>query len=607
MLVVSIAAFFLFWLGSAADLFAQASLAAENQLNDVVINVNGEEDTYTCIQDGRESNQWYYVPNRPRLATKGKDKMPVFHLLKFQAKSPENDKELVEGGILQFSVKLAAPDGAVPQMKAAIGKLKNIPPDKVQIGPLPITSAEVTMYDPDGDMLVGAPMKPGIAPAFANQEMPFQVRFNKLGADVYESLVRGGGGLPVSVSYSYNGLTPPMGFTITADWDQTFKHLSTDTKAKADFGSSFWSVSAEVGVSTTNEDTLKKMGVTVKKIASADGSSGPSSKELQDVIDPILARIAETVAEDFKPFDKVDPAKANTPNPKKAKFFSGGVSFSLKSENKRKRGKETWEWSEQQVIERHSMCGGLIGVGHLPKAQQDKLVTIMPPGNWASAYYSLPAVGDDPVLGIKQIDITVMPVDKNKKQITGVKAETGTWKADTGEWQDKKKAAIDYFLFPMQGVYAKYDDKGRAELQYEVKLKISQDKNVLTFVYYEPMIDGDVPVSTPMDAIEPFVVNCNWLTFAEKGDKEGLAGVSVQVAPKFPNKKYTLTVKSNSENMTPCFLVEKATENRPNPIKVDLSFIKVGQTKGVPWKGNSNDARKDFPGLEIFLWDKDYE
>ena len=49
---------------------AQVSLGAADQ-TDVVVKVDGENEAFTVLRDYARPEQFYYVPNRPQLATRG--------------------------------------------------------------------------------------------------------------------------------------------------------------------------------------------------------------------------------------------------------------------------------------------------------------------------------------------------------------------------------------------------------------------------------------------------------------------------------------------------------------------------------------------------------
>ncbi|UCF98449.1 MAG: hypothetical protein JSV89_02685, partial [Spirochaetaceae bacterium] len=72
------------WLVFTAQLYGQASLAGENILD--TIDIDGT--LYTCVRDALKEDQWYYIPNSPRLVehrVQGK-MMPKFTLVRYQYK-----------------------------------------------------------------------------------------------------------------------------------------------------------------------------------------------------------------------------------------------------------------------------------------------------------------------------------------------------------------------------------------------------------------------------------------------------------------------------------------------------------------------------------------
>lgn len=132
----------------------------------------------------------------------------------------------------------AAISPAVLTQDELLSKIKSTFPltdknKKHRLSPVPIKDSSIVMYDLGGDMLAGAPVKGGVAPMFGNQQYPFMLNLTELGADAMEALCRGKGGLPVLISYTFQGMTPAGGFKVEIDWDASYKHFSTDTKLKA--------------------------------------------------------------------------------------------------------------------------------------------------------------------------------------------------------------------------------------------------------------------------------------------------------------------------------------------------------------------------------------
>src|SRR5262249_20809046 len=92
---------------------AQASLAAEDLIDEVEVAVDGTKETYTVIRDAVRRDQWYYMPKTVRLyeRTVQKKNEPEFALLRHQYEDPAAPGGKVEVGSLVFAVTLGAPEG----------------------------------------------------------------------------------------------------------------------------------------------------------------------------------------------------------------------------------------------------------------------------------------------------------------------------------------------------------------------------------------------------------------------------------------------------------------------------------------------------------------
>lgn len=596
--------------------WAQISTGDGSQ-TDVVVKVDGEDETFTVFKDFKKADQFYYVPARPMLATRGKgaNKRPVFHLLKYQTKDSETN-DLVQGGVLQFAIRLSPGGEAVNQIKKSIAQQFKLAENSVKLAPLPFKTAEVSIYDLNGDLLTTEFQKPGIAPSFANSEIPFQVQLTDLSADVYEALTKGGGGIPVYITYTFDQISLPNGFKVTVDWDQTFSHFSSDEKTKTAYTQWYhyrtwwggWRTRAKTGYNTSHVEKLSEVLQENKsiKVESVAGKNF-TQEQIDKYLDPILERVNKELVEKMTPPEKIEPAAAKDPdNPG---WWRRSSNYVMKDIKKVKKGKEVIELNKRNVFESKSTYGTILGIGNYSKEVQKELITIKPAGNWDYAYFSVPAVGDSEDLAIKSIVLQVIPkyYDKNGKlkQIRGTNAEMVKWTPDDGFFADRKGNEITNILFPLQAITEDLDKKKipLTSCCYEVNITVTQGGNLMKFKNYEDFIIGGIPVSTPMARIEGVEIDCDMgLTFGRNGDNKGLAAVQVRVKSKYPNKTYNATVK---ENKTLVFLVEKEDEGRKNPIIATINYVLFGGKK-ISWKNNGKDLQDSDLGLSVMLWDEDY-
>lgn len=598
---------------------AQVSEGAGDR-TDVVVKIDGENETFTVLKDYKKPDQFYYVPNGVRLATRGSGakKRPVFHLLKYQTKNEETN-DLVEGGVLQFAIKLAPGEDVVNQIRSAVAQQFNLNEKKVKLAPLPFKNAEVTIYDLDGDLLTTAFQKPGVAPSFANSEIPFQVQLTNLSAGVYEALTKGGGGIPVYITYTFKQVSIPTGFKVTVDWDQSFSHFSKDEKTKQAFTQwyyyrNWWGgvrVAGTTGVNETHNETLSEILQEKKCIKIESVTNASFTPELANsYINPIIERINKELVEKMTPPEKVGKAAANDPaNPG---YWRTSSNMSMKNISQVKKGKEVIEMNNYEVSESKSTYGSILGIGNYDDNIKNELVTIMPAGNWNYSFFSVPSVGDGEALAIKKVSLQIVPkyYDAKKKlvQIPKTKAEMVEWKPENGYFTDRKGNEITNVLFPMQAITEELDKKGvsLSDCVYEVNLTVVQGSSILKFQSHEEFLMGGVPVSTPLARIEGVEIDCDiGLTFGDRDDKESLAAVKMKIDSTYPKKSYNAVIKGSTDNKIPVFLVEKEDEGKKNPIKANINFV-LFNGKTVAWKHNGRNLRDDDLGLSVMLWDEDY-
>lgn len=297
----------LFVLAFATPNFAQAPSLAPADAYYVSAKTEFGTETFTIIRDGRREEQFYFVPARPHVAIEkrnGKD-YPVFQLLSYQRKK---DNELIQGGILQFSVQTAISKATENELLNTIKGKFPLSDSKKQhrLSPIPMKEAVISMYDLDGKLLQSAPVKEGIAPIFGNQQFPFMLNLTDLGADAMKAMTTGHGGLPVLITYTFQGMTPPGGFKIEVNWDNCYKHLSSDTKLRANVA--YASLGANLGADMTKiREEMESNGM--MKIT-ALSNEALSDTALDAAMNPVIDLITKELFENIKAPPQIDPASA---------------------------------------------------------------------------------------------------------------------------------------------------------------------------------------------------------------------------------------------------------------------------------------------------------
>ena len=600
---------------SLTGVFAQApSLAASDQYVVTVDTDNGPE-TYTVIRDGRIGEQFYYVPIKPTIATEkinGKT-TPVFQLLSYQTKDGD-------GGILQMSMVSGVAQGTIDKIKSKLFSLK-VPAGKVpRLSPLAIKSAELTLYDLGGQMLDQAAPKAGIAPIFGTQHYPFMLKLKSLGADIMKALCTKQGGLPVLITYTFQGMTPKAGFEVEVDWDACYEHFSTNTEVALEVAKNSISGNLGLDIATLREKFVSEGLIKITSLT----NEVVDAKLLDDLMTPVLNLITKELFEQIHPPTSIAPAEAEKLKEDEAKpelaaaaqgiseaamkatgrFFKVGakIDFALKDVKIVKKGKFTYKFDRQAIVDRTTSFGGLLGIGNFPKDVQDKCITTMPAGNWEMAYYTLPAVGKPESLGIDTLDISVTPEEKvgedKWQQISGYKTESAGFNKDKkATWTDKNRKEILNFRFPLKALY---DSEGFSRDKYRFKIlttiKPTTGKS-LEITTYAPLFDGDLPISPPTDLVDVLTIDGSCLTF---GEEEG----QVFKAPgqlKAGNRTWSIML--NAETSIQRFMVPVDEKS------IVVPSLNFAHKKGLmgKWVNCGKNLRDIDPGLYFMLFDGDWD
>jgi len=580
--------------------FGQASLAAENIIDDVVVKVGSGSEVFTLFRDARNADQWYYVPNRPRLLEQSADGKlePVFSLVRYQFADPQDAAKLVEEGILQFAATLSAPGDAVDAFKAAIKKRTGS--DNVRVSAIPFKSADVAMYsyagaDGKSRLLSSSPYGSGLAPLFASQNMAFSLPLSKMGTDVLDTLVNGNTGLPVAVTFTFNALTPPAGFKITVDYKQLFSHYSSDEHLRASasyyglFGASY-----EKSVQQIRESLINNGDIKIEVIAGEQLTLADVDKYMQ----PILARINSELLEVAKPPEAITPAVAGQPSG--GGWFGGaGYSVAVKDVNKTKQTKEVWDMRVQQIVERKTIAQGFMGLGAYPDDVKKKVVVVVPESKFKSAFMMLPLPAIAEELDISNIDFQVA-LKTGDGKILG--SQVVQWMPG-GHWKDIGGNDRGVLVFPLAALAA--NDPSLKSAKFVTQIKITTPLQLLQFESTSSAFEGQRAMPGINGALFDVVeIDGSALSFKVLNPNGQLlsANAKLKVGPKI----YNLVIKPKSVNGTwqpPAPTHVLLQSGASVPVSAQVTFQTIAGLKG--WRYNGSNFVDVFSGLSVYLLDSD--
>lgn len=590
-------------LAAPAGASAQASLASEHTINEIKVKVGGVDETFTVMRDASQSAQWYYVPDRPRLFERrmANGIEPEFTLLRYQRPDPADPQRLIQGGILQFAATLALPPEAVEQLRAEIARRKGGSAGDIRLAALPFKSAEVAIYspggtDPSSKMLVTGVQGTGIAPVFATQKMVFSLTLTDIGADALDRLVQVNTGLPVAVIFTYNGLTPPAGFEVNVDWDQTYSHYSRDEKFRASasyfglFGASYESQAQSI------YNTLVENKCLTIKLTTGESVT---SKQLQEHLAPILKRINDEMLERFRPPAEVAAAQASAPTAK-GFFGSAGYSSAMKRAENVKRGSERIVYTQQDLVERKTIAAGFIGIGAYPQSVRDALVTSVPAESvFRSAYFVLPSTANAEELGIREITLEMaLRADGTDRSVQSVQ-----WTADRG-WRDVRNNARSAMVFPLLGLPAQVPIKFRSKLTVLTR----QDRLV-----HESLADatsGDVRIGgLDRSSLDVVQIDASGLSFRQMDPASDLTQVGVTLTSGGRTLTSTLVPRLVSgQRQAPepiMWLVPRGADGASPEVKAEITFhLRTGERR--VWRHSGQNLQAALQSLYVYLDDEDW-
>jgi len=187
-----------------------------------------------------KSNEYYYVADKPRLAThpNGKPQFSFVRYVKNETGNRAGDRGISEselgGGIVHVLVELSVTDKQIKDAEADLQRVNNS--GKI-IGPVVFKSGTVALVssvaNADGGMakqVVGL----GAAPVLENQKSAVSIQLNKIGAKLLWEMFTQTTTPDLSFSFEMEieGYQSPKNVTIEANFDRVYEHHAIEAAAR---------------------------------------------------------------------------------------------------------------------------------------------------------------------------------------------------------------------------------------------------------------------------------------------------------------------------------------------------------------------------------------
>ncbi len=573
-------------MGFATAALAQPAAGTGLQYTVYVKGDNGVNEAITVIRDALRNDIWYYAAAKPRVAVN--ENGPMFVLTKFQMPDPDDRSKLVEGANVQFAVRLDPTAAAMAALKPEVVKLaqKLGFPTEIRLSPLPYKKIKLWTFSGKGDPLVtAAPEQKEVTTGFASSEIPFSLSLSRLGADLYADLTSGATGIPVWCEYTYSSIAPPVGFEVTVDYKQSFSYLSKSANTTAAIGCAGVGLGFAVDKDTVR-DTLTKNGCLKVKMI---GRAGGKESDLNRYLDPILRRIYDELYDSPNSgVTGVNPQALQSPSPSlgdpvlaplkpSSAVVQFKTSFKLKKVSAVRTDQQVISMMRPLVEEARGGCGGFIGIGpFLAKNPElrDKLIVTAPQGDWPEASLVLPKMTGVRELGVTEVALAIAIFD-NEGQVPGdgvqQAARWGGVNSDNDWHQQPGNTTRTSLNFPMASLYEKYRDQLEV-LKYRIEAKLTvkarSGVKTITITRFVPVVNGDMPVASPLSYLDIWRVNCEALPW----DGEGLTQVTATLVDPLVGRQQAI-VTATSADKRPAFLIPTPEPGKASSVTASIQYV----------------------------------
>jgi hypothetical protein len=501
------------------DALAQPSLK-EGDVNAVVLELStGEKVTFDVYRDGNESSRFFYMPRTVRVFENmvGEKKVPEFTLVRYDLGTEANP---LTGGILQFSATIGATAEEIDGMRKKIPGTFGLAQDATfTLSSIPVKSAEAAIYAAEG-VLISKVYGSGSAPLSATQKMIFQLDLTGAGTDVFTALTSGKTGVGVTFTVEFLGLTPEAQIEIIADYRQIRNHYSENKKTKTAAAACGWTgkVSASANWQKDFAEVRNILQTSGALKVTLTGTETYTSKELNELIAPVLARINTQILEIEKAPEKIDPAIAKDPEAKAEATgwgvaFARGESIAVKKVEDVKDFKEKINMNFRDVAPRKTVVGGFVGIGRYDEETRKQLF-ITASKSFPAAVLTLPIISETEFSSLQCTSWITAPNVPNRFYSKVHNWSKGNWNL-AGE-PNTKDVNFGRFQFTSLPADLAGKDWKTFTMHYELTAKTNSGQPLTTTSSF-PVLDGTGAIATIDEKAFPHFT-LNWIALQPWGN-----------------------------------------------------------------------------------------
>ena len=249
---------------------------------------------------------------------------------------------------------------------------------------------------------------------------------------------------------------------------------------------------------------------------------------------------------------------------------------------------------------------GFVGFSRYSKSVQDKCIFVETAERWQNAYLTLPILAFPAGIKIEKIVLDVSTVHAGKRY----QQQEFNWTPGRG-WRDVNGAPLVYGVFPL-GTLARLSPEELQNVKFSIRQSIetSGDKPLVAETVCD-MVEGDTPVSDPVDLADILEFETGMLNWAPEG-QPGLKRIEVDLTEGDWKSGRIIEPEFSNGEMTPpptsMWLVRQASDSDESVLAAGVFFIVSDgkKEKRIPWAKNGKNLRKELFALSAFFVDKDW-
>lgn len=250
---------------------------------------------------------------------------------------------------------------------------------------------------------------------------------------------------------------------------------------------------------------------------------------------------------------------------------------------------------------------GFVGFSRYSKTVQDKCIFVEATERWQNAYLTLPVLAFPAGIPVDKIVLNVSLVHERKKY----QQQEFNWTPAPGGWRDINGAPLVYGVFPL-GNLAGLSPEELQNVKFSIRQTIDTFRGEqLVSETVCDMVEGDTPISDPLDLADILEFETGMLTWAAEG-QSGLKRIDVSLTDGDWKSGRSIEPQLINGRMTPppttMWLVRQASDSDESVLAAEVFFIVSDgkKEKKVAWAKNGKNLRKELFALSAFFVDKDW-